>query len=137
MVTSFTVDRATWLHGEGGKQSYLLRANDGKMCCLGFLGAACGIPSKGLLARRSPSGCTKEYTSLWPEAIRNEFPLGAEAGLDFDSSKVTKFGSDILMANDSQDIMTTVNREAQLTEYFAKLGIDVKFEGEYPQAVTE
>jgi hypothetical protein len=31
-----TVDRKTWLRGEGDRVSRLLRPSDGQMCCLGF-----------------------------------------------------------------------------------------------------
>lgn len=32
----FRVKRSKWLRGEGSGASYLLRACDGKMCCVGF-----------------------------------------------------------------------------------------------------
>lgn len=41
-----TVDRQTWLHGEGSENSYLRRASDNKQCCLGFYSEACGIDAK-------------------------------------------------------------------------------------------
>lgn len=37
-----TIDRKTWLRGEGSDGSYLLRVADGKMCCLGSYALARG-----------------------------------------------------------------------------------------------
>lgn len=36
------IDRSRWLRGEGSNQSYLLRKDDQKMCCVGFLCQALG-----------------------------------------------------------------------------------------------
>lgn len=35
-MKKLTINRRTWLRGEGSEESYLRRAEDGKMCCLGF-----------------------------------------------------------------------------------------------------
>lgn len=37
------VKRSQWLRGEGGVKSYLKRAKDGKMCCIGFACERAGI----------------------------------------------------------------------------------------------
>lgn len=53
-VKSFTVKRSKWLRGEGHGNSYLLRPNDGKMCCLGFLGIACGAEKEDIFDNENP-----------------------------------------------------------------------------------
>lgn len=40
----FVIKRSIWLRGEGNHRSYLLRPQDGKMCCLGqFAEHVCGL----------------------------------------------------------------------------------------------
>ena len=53
-VKSFTIDRATWLHGEGADNSYLLRPTDGKMCCLGHYLKAVGIEEEAITSVDTP-----------------------------------------------------------------------------------
>ena len=42
------IDCGIWLHGEGSAESYLHRAKDGKMCCVGQLAQQCGVEKKRL-----------------------------------------------------------------------------------------
>jgi hypothetical protein len=48
------IDRTLWIRGEPASHSYLLRPNDGKSCCLGFLGCAIGINRDTLWGERMP-----------------------------------------------------------------------------------
>ena len=50
-MATFTVKRSKWYRGQGGDFSALLLRNDGKRCCIGFVGQQCGIPDKALLNR--------------------------------------------------------------------------------------
>ena len=47
-----------WLHGardsDGGCNSYLLRPDDEKQCCLGFYLEACGVSRNRLAGKREP-----------------------------------------------------------------------------------
>lgn len=56
------IDRSKWLRGEGSSKSSLLRTSDGKMCCLGFLGLACGIAPDRLKGNSNPH----DVTGRWP-----------------------------------------------------------------------
>jgi hypothetical protein len=47
-MAKFVVDRRTWYRGEGSSDSRLL-TEDGKRCCIGFVGQQCGIPDGALL----------------------------------------------------------------------------------------
>ena len=49
------IDRSKWLRGEGPSRSYLLRAEDGKMCCLGFECLLRGQKEDDILLVKMPS----------------------------------------------------------------------------------
>lgn len=48
------IDRQKWIRGEMVKRSFLIRPEDGKSCCLGFLGCAIGISRDNLWGKRMP-----------------------------------------------------------------------------------
>ena len=48
------IDRLRWLRGETDKDSYLLRASDNKMCCLGFLALQCGYTLEDITDSETP-----------------------------------------------------------------------------------
>jgi hypothetical protein len=50
-----TVDRSTWLRGEGSYYSFLKRKLDGKMCCLGAFCIAAGYTTDEIMDIKSPS----------------------------------------------------------------------------------
>ncbi len=115
MVTTFTIDRSTWLHGEGTERSMLLRG-DGKMCCLGSLALACDIPRDSILGRTSPLNLSYAMGRRLPEPFQsygwNSVPLR------------------IIRVNDTEDIADG-DREKQLTDSFQSIGIEVTFTGTY------
>jgi len=45
-VKTITVDRLTWYRGHGPEGSYLLNADTGMKCCMGFLAEQCGFSSR-------------------------------------------------------------------------------------------
>ena len=65
------IDRLKWLRSE--TNSYLLRSEDGKMCCLGQIGKSLGVPREDLLDTGAPSDCTEGSKELFPEAIFSIF----------------------------------------------------------------
>ncbi len=58
------IDRAQW------GQNWLLSGFDGKLCCLGHLGRACGIPLRRLRGQRMPSNLSLADQRLYPERTR-------------------------------------------------------------------
>lgn len=68
------INKKKWLRGDdfspGGTGSKLYRSEDGKMCCLGFLGEACGVPKEVMRDVSYPSQLPKAYFSLFPKALR-------------------------------------------------------------------
>lgn len=53
-VTAFVIKRSEWLRGEGAINSYLLREEDGKRCCVGIYARACGVPDDHLAGQSWP-----------------------------------------------------------------------------------
>lgn len=107
-----TIKRSEWLHGEGGRVSRLLRATDNKMCCLGFLGIACGLTRDEILGKSEPSEIT---SSKWIK------------GLILDSSEGTETCHQLMMANDSLSYLFETKREARIISLFAELDVQVEF----------
>ncbi len=118
MITTFTVDRATWLRGEGCDASSLLRTGDGKMCCLGFLALACGVPSDAIENVASPSAMITEFREQLPAPIQDP---SADAPV-----------MRLMSVNDDEET-TDVIRERLLTKVFSEIGIQVAFTGESKQ----
>lgn len=49
------IDRNTWIRGEGGNYSFLVRGHDKHKCCLGFCAIVKGIPEKSLMGAKIPA----------------------------------------------------------------------------------
>ena len=107
------IKRSQWLRGEGGDDSYLLRQEDGKMCCLGFLGLALGITSAELLGEQNPRDASDDL-NRWPEAI-------CKNGLD------TPLACSLMLVNDNTSISEKC-RERTITAAMKEAGINVTFE---------
>lgn len=107
-----TIQRSKWYRGKGGLFSKLVQHN-GTMCCLGFLGRACGIPKKTMGGHSRPSDVLK-YLGRWQAGTLTE------AG---GNSKVTQ---GLMNDNDEPSISDAV-RERRLTKKFKAIGVDVEF----------
>lgn len=109
----FTIDRKTWLRGEGCDASFLLRS-DGKKCCMGFYGLALGLTEVQLLSQRSPRGVAQ-----WPK----DWTKGRLADL-----------MRVFELNDAElgepGIGSEEERERRIRSLFGKHGVEVEFVGE-------
>lgn len=106
-----------WLTGEHSEDSCLLSATTKRMCCLGFMGRALGIPKKALVDNGSPCNLTPMYQLMFPDwesYIIDTLPLY----------------SDFMRANDSE--MERKEREKAIARLFKFRSIKVKFVGRYP-----
>jgi hypothetical protein len=101
----FTVWRDRWSRG---RKSQLL-ASDGMMCCLGFLGKACGAADDDIL-----HGCTPSYRLgvRWPAGLLKEYNNDSD------------ICEQIIEVNDGPFQKL---REPQLAALFDSIGIDVTF----------
>jgi hypothetical protein len=121
---TFYVSRARWLRGEGSQNSRLLRPSDGKMCCLGFYGRACGIPSEQLENAGAPDELvgyyetTVKYRDFWPKWVLQE-----PEDLGYRMTAATTRAMEV---NDD-DELGAVEREETLAELFKSVGVELVF----------
>lgn len=118
-MLEITVDRSTWLRGEGTLKSYLLRSDDGKMCCLGSFCLQMGVSVIDIKGVKSPAtilnleqnvdGSADFYNPIYKY-------LGYVGGIH-DSVGV----SELMALNDDRDIPTDLERETLLNKAAAKL----------------
>jgi len=116
------IDRAKWRTGgnspiQTGKGSTALLNLVGFMCCLGFRCHQMGIPKKDLLGK----GCPEQLANNWtiPDLVDS-------VGYD------TDFTNTAMEINDSENF-NQEEREKEITEHFATIGVTVEFKGKYPK----
>lgn len=130
---NFTVDRATWLHGESSGPSYLLRRSDSKKCCLGFRALACGYTEEQIMQIASPIGLFRDYGKRGPKLTDEDLETW-KGHFYLDGNEATRRSlteRDIMTANDDP-LGTKEERETRLIELFSLLGDTLTFTGEYP-----
>jgi hypothetical protein len=109
-----TIDRNTWLRGEGSVVSRLLRKDDGKKCCLGFYMNACGVSDSKIEDVRLPSeldDIPSEAAWLVEKNIKN---LGMASPIAFN----------LMLYNDA---FSQFGREEEITKIFKEAGVEVEF----------
>jgi len=114
-VKSFKIVRKNWLRGSGDN-SALFRAEDEKMCCLGFYAKACGIAQKHIINMPTPEDVTsnlKDIDGRWDTCLLDLFWN-------------TKLTNELMSINDNKKL-SDQKREEKITAKFAKAGIKVKF----------
>jgi hypothetical protein len=110
----FIIDRTKWLRGGGFRNSALLRETDGLMCCLGQVGAQCGIPEAALRNIPNPDGVANEFVALWPKQLLNE------------DDEDSVLACAMMSTNDSMN-MTEAEREEDLVATCEPYGIELEF----------
>lgn len=114
MITELVIDRTKW--GTGS----LLRP-DGKMCCLGFLSRACGVPDELMLNNGYPA-----YNWIKDFNFNKEF--SSRAAVLVARANAPRFTA--VNINDSTVLSNEV-KEAKLIKLFADNGITLSFVGEH------
>lgn len=115
---NFKIDRKLWLRGEGATKSALIREADGKMCCLGFFGIACGLSVNDLMGQKQPSD-VKGYPSWLMSTYTNEFDKLNHTGCSMDCHN--------LMSNNDTDGIDDNERERRIISSFANNDVQVEF----------
>lgn len=105
MLEPLVIDRQLW--GKG-----TLLHNDGRMCCLGHLSAACGISNERMAGKGYPLQDWLEVPSWAREVSRSAGGAGEVAALINDST------------------LPAYERETKLIALFAEHGIALSFIGE-------
>jgi hypothetical protein len=119
MITEFVVDRIKWLRGEGSLESSLFRPTDGKMCCLGFYGKACGLTEEDMKHLGAPFQ-VRNIVNNFPEEM---MWLVEKLEQRYDSSPDCYCA----MSTNDAGILTDDEREEKIKTIFAKHGITVAF----------
>ena len=116
---TFTIDVDKWLRGKGSINSYLLRPEDGRQCCIGLYLTACGIPDEVLNLKRAAGtiSCDLPNDALWL--------MDSSMDGDIDSDIAEIFYYD----NDSQQL-TESERRTRIRRQFSLAGIQVLFSDE-------
>lgn len=127
MITSLKIDRYTWNTGKrlGGPRLLTKTGEREQLCCLGFLGRACGVADDSLINRMYPGG-----EKQWPQQLFTRFPVH-----DVWDDVRGKYELLAIM-NDTEDL-DHQTREDWIREAFKQwLSIDVEFVGDYDTAPT-
>ncbi len=112
-MKQLVIDLLKWARG-GHPGTYLL-GQDGRRCCLGFLGQACSIQDHEMLSRPNPDMCVKDnpdLAKLWPEEVVND--------------EVSDWTVKAIRINDDRHI-DELERCDLLTKHFKLIGIDLEF----------
>lgn len=125
-----TIDRSTWLRGEGPNASRLLREADGKMCCVGFLGLACGLTKEQLLEKTTVAQLVK--TAAYKPSPEHPVSLDDMYRPHFDFVRGLTVAANSDVANDlynanDETLISEATRETSLAVLFAKIGVEVEF----------
>jgi hypothetical protein len=108
------IDRNTWLRGVGAANSYLLRPEDGKKCCIGILCSALGVSDNEMFNMRGSQRLIN--SELLPAWLNPPDTYGYVVGDLFDAY------------NTNDDIeLTEDEREQHVAEIFARHDIEVEF----------
>lgn len=141
-VLQVTVDRSKWLQGEGEEDSYLYRPDDGKMCCLGFVGLAAGLSEEIMADVSTPSGLITDQCITIPESMSGLVDMSKEEEYQNFNSKIC---GNLMTANDEYleydydkaeqvvDPDFLPKKEATLIELGKQIGIEFSFIGQYQQ----
>lgn len=114
------IDRSKWYRGQGPHGSLLLR-NDGRMCCLGFLGEKLGATKKDLLGMYYP----RDLPAVkWPNMSEADGYTSDREG----EREGLIYGA-LAYFNDHQQSMANAEHEAKIAGLMAKIGVDVEFVG--------
>jgi hypothetical protein len=103
----FIVDRRTWYRGQGSATSALLRG-DGARCCIGFVGAQCGVDDELM---RFADAAWNAPSTAWPAWILRVRDVRACYEINDDPT------------------IADAEREKLLAETFALHGDEIEFVG--------
>jgi hypothetical protein len=125
-LKELVIRKSKWWRGKNytevdpGYGSSALRLPNGKMCCLGFLGKACGFTDAELLGKSFPRTTHYSLQDRWPRGL-----IGAEEAVE---GSIFKTGREdnIGQINDTPHL-SDEERAKELAPLFAKLGYKLKF----------
>ena len=133
-MDTLVIDRAKWLTGRSNRISHLLD-DDGMMCCLGFY---CQSEYRGIMLDMDYPSSIANYVKAkreggdYSDAISKRLQVlimpDIDNELEWDDNVVV---DSLIHINDDPGI-TDGQREWGVRWRFAMLGVNVNFEGDYP-----
>ena len=125
-MSKLVIDRSRWLRGLGGAlEGSALLDDVGGMCCLGFLAESCGVDLKSYsysCDRQAPYQLTLADRKKLPEELFYPSVNNDCSGWAFAAMELNDCSGALYEENPEQ-------REAELAEHFAKIGIELEFVG--------
>lgn len=130
-MKTLIIDRNKWLRGESAN-SYLLREDDGKMCCLGFESLRRGLSEEEITNVEAPQGVGH------PEVFDGDLIYMPSNGTTRFPGQPhpTQVCQELMMVNDEELDIEEMNisesefeeeRESKITELFKQIDIAVEF----------
>jgi len=120
-IKSLTISTRKWLHGgrRGPYRAALLDLDTQRMCCLGFLGIACGLKPDDILNVGTPACVDTKHKKIWPKAAR---PRGGNN---------TAWVKAAIRINDGESEikgkLSLEQRKRALRKHFRSIGIALRF----------
>jgi hypothetical protein len=124
-MMKLVIDRRRWIHGEGGDSSRLLRLDDKKMCCLGFLSLACGASENDIGDFSEPNEMDIRPTHEVFQKLLLQLE-GEDCDHKYTYYNPSTIAIDMMVTNDSKALSES-EREEKLTGYFKEIGVEVEF----------
>jgi hypothetical protein len=112
-MKTLIIKESKWL--QGNKESSYLLDGEGKMCCLGFLGKACGATDDQIRHLASPAKATEVN---WIDGL----VINGYSKFLINSSLCAK----MMSVNDSKDL-SLEDRKTKLRPLFKQIGITLRF----------
>lgn len=145
-MLKLVIKRKKWVNGSNNSDALLnkeLKETDwagasellndkGNMCCLGFLGKACGIPKSSLLNECVPFEAIRSLDNLGNMNKKTQDKLLKKIDetpfrkLLNKKLTHTKVCNSLIKVNDSTKI-TNAKREEKIAHHMKKIGVQVKF----------
>ena len=117
MQKTLIIDEKFWNRANKGDETHegMLNNKAGKMCCLGFVGQACGVGKKEMLRKNYPSDL-----AAGTERVSAEYPWL------FDGFSYSRDAHNLASINDDHKL-TVAEKRKQIKEIFAANGVKVVF----------
>lgn len=109
----FVVQRSKWLRGR--ERDTFLLDEKGRMCCLGFVSAQCGVPAPAMLRRTTPNGLPEHTGEPLLGLLLKHYTTH------------TELAAAAVRINDTIG-MDDAERESQLSALFVAHGYTLRFE---------
>jgi hypothetical protein len=120
---NLVIDRKKWYRGLMPSRSELLRKEDGKMCCLGFMMKECGLQDHEIQGVAYPLQLCLSGVPKYNEVFQKLFHKMYNDLIDHDRD--SQECTSLIATNDGE--MPEEKRESKLKKIFKSIGVNVLF----------